>query len=192
MSAPKPLTKGEKRKAEVLRVARAHLIAKGYDAFSMREVATELGTKIGHIQYYFPSRTDLFEALIREEFEDDLESIEEIKRTTKLPKAALEKVTKMLLRNWTTDGARIYALMSFLAMHDAKFGKIKSQIYKQFHTIIEDLICEVRGCEASQETRTDARLVTAVMDGALLQQTPDNPLTNAIIANVLNIAVGET
>jgi len=191
MPAAKTLTKGEKRRAEVLSIARAHLIEKGYDAFSMREVATELGTKIGHIQYYFPSRTDLFEALIREEFANNLEAIEKIKRAAKNPKIALEKVAKTLLRVWTTDGARIYALMSFLAMHDTKFENLKSKVYKQFHTIIEELICDIRECEASLGTRTSARLMTSVMDGALLQQNLDKRLMNAIIANVLNIAVRE-
>ena len=189
MPAPKPQTKGEKRRAEVLKVARTHLIEKGYDAFSMREVAADLGTKIGHIQYYFPSRTDLFEALVREEFETNLESVENIKRVEKHPEIALEQVAETLLKEWTTDGAQIYALMSFLAMHDSTFESLKLKVYEQFHKIIEELICDVRGCEASPDTLTSARLITSVMDGAVLQQNPDKRLQNAIIANVLNIAV---
>ena len=192
MSASKPLTKGEKRRAEVLSVARTHLIEKGYDAFSMREVATELGTKIGHIQYYFPSRTDLFEALIREEFASNLASIEKIKRDAKQPTIALEHMARRLLRDWTSDGAAIYALMSFLAMHDTRFESLKSNVYKQFHSIIEELICDIRGCETSLHTLTTARLITSVMDGALLQHDSDKHLTNAIINNVMNVAVRES
>jgi AcrR family transcriptional regulator len=190
MPSSKPLTKGEKRRAEVLRVARAHLVQNGYDAFSMREVAAEVGTKIGHIQYYFPSRTDLFVALVREEFDHNLNSIQKVMRTANPPKQVLEQVVRALLSDWITDGARVYALMSFLAVHNARFAVLKSDIYAEFHTIIEELICDIRVCPASSQTRTSARLITAVIDGALLQQHPDEQLISAIIANTQRIAEG--
>ena len=59
-------TKGQLRKAKVMSVAGSILINEGVDNLILRKVATVADIKLGHLQYYFPTRDDLLEALIYE------------------------------------------------------------------------------------------------------------------------------
>ncbi len=50
----------------ILHAARAHFLATGVDAASLRAIAKSAGTNIGMIYYYFPSKDDLFLAVVEE------------------------------------------------------------------------------------------------------------------------------
>jgi AcrR family transcriptional regulator len=50
--------------ARVVEAARARFLTDGVDGASLREIAREAGTNLGMIVYYFPSKDDLFLAVI--------------------------------------------------------------------------------------------------------------------------------
>ncbi|HBM87140.1 MAG TPA: hypothetical protein DD437_01220, partial [Rhodobiaceae bacterium] len=53
------LTKGQKRRAEIISLGRNLLIEEGYDAFVLRTIAAQAEITLGNLQYYFPVREDL-------------------------------------------------------------------------------------------------------------------------------------
>ena len=61
-------SKGEHRRADILAVARRVLVGGGYDRFVLRESAGRVGVMLGNLQYYYATRDDLLEAVIRAEF----------------------------------------------------------------------------------------------------------------------------
>ncbi|QNE21041.1 TetR/AcrR family transcriptional regulator [Kribbella qitaiheensis] len=68
-------SRGEGRREAVLRVARDVLVKEGYDQFVLRRVAAAAEMKLGNLQYYFATRDDLLEAVIRAQFEPDLTAL---------------------------------------------------------------------------------------------------------------------
>ena len=188
MPTKMPQTKGEKRKADVLRVARVHLIERGYDAFSMREVAAELETKIGHIQYYFPTKHDLFEALVRDEFRANLEAIDAIVARSGPSSSTLEEVARKLVALWVTEGARVYAVMPFLALHNDRFVALNGEVYAQFRVVIGQLLLAALPKLSAAKAHMKARLITALMDGALLQLDGSKAFIDEIVRATLLIA----
>jgi AcrR family transcriptional regulator len=48
----------------IVKAARARFLAEGVDGASLREIARDAGTNIGMIVYYFPTKNDLFLAVI--------------------------------------------------------------------------------------------------------------------------------
>ncbi|MBV9948656.1 MAG: TetR/AcrR family transcriptional regulator, partial [Myxococcales bacterium] len=50
----------------IVEAARARFLAEGVDGASLREIAREAGTSIGMIVYYFPTKDDLFLAVVEE------------------------------------------------------------------------------------------------------------------------------
>jgi AcrR family transcriptional regulator len=50
----------------IVEAARARFLAEGVDGVSLREIARDAGTNIGMIAYYFPSKDDLFLAVVEE------------------------------------------------------------------------------------------------------------------------------
>lgn len=58
------------RKNQILRAARAVFIEQGYLAARMEDVAKRAGLSKGAVYFYFPSKRDLFMALVQEEHEN--------------------------------------------------------------------------------------------------------------------------
>lgn len=188
MTDTQPMTKGEQRRADVLQIARSHLITRGYEAFSMREVAADLGTKLGHIQYYFPTRDDLLEALVREEFRMNLAAIEAVTHGVEPTISALEASVRKLVALWTSGGARVYVVMPFLAMHNERFRALNAEINSQFYDVIAQLLRAMAPETPERDLKTRARLITAVMDGGLLHTDGSTDLAEDIVFTVLQIA----
>ena len=69
------MTRGEVSRARILATAREILADSGLERFAMREIAKRADMGLGNLQYYFPTRDDLLEAVIEVEFEYNLETM---------------------------------------------------------------------------------------------------------------------
>src|SRR6187549_1140446 len=72
----KHLSEAERR-AQILRSARSVFIEKGYLAARVDDVARRAGLSKGAVYFYFPSKRDLFLALVREEHENTYSFIDQ-------------------------------------------------------------------------------------------------------------------
>ena len=71
MDNKKPsLKKGEQRRISILSNAMEILIVDGYSKLSMRGVAKKVGISLGNLQYYFPNRQTLLQALLENYIEE--------------------------------------------------------------------------------------------------------------------------
>jgi AcrR family transcriptional regulator len=61
----------------ILHAARKRFLDDGVDAASLRHIARDAGTSIGMIYYYFPTKDDLFLAVIEEVYEKLLADLEQ-------------------------------------------------------------------------------------------------------------------
>jgi AcrR family transcriptional regulator len=59
----------------IVRAARARFLAEGVDGASLRTIASDAGTNVGMVFYYFPNKDDLFLAVIEEVYARLLEDI---------------------------------------------------------------------------------------------------------------------
>ena len=60
---PRPRSNIDKR---VVRAARQRFLTRGVDGASLRDIARGAGTSIGMVYYYFPTKDDLFDAVVDE------------------------------------------------------------------------------------------------------------------------------
>ncbi len=77
-AAPPPGTaiypKGKQKRQAILTTAAKVLAYDGYSAFTMRNIASTMGITLRNIQYYFPTKRDLFRAVVEQMTELELES----------------------------------------------------------------------------------------------------------------------
>jgi AcrR family transcriptional regulator len=179
--------KGELRRAEILAAARQLLVEDGYDGFVMREVAARVGVMLGNLQYYYASRDDLLEAVIRAEFEQNQAEIAAITAAGRSPQKKLETVTRHLIDVWAREGGRVYVVMSLLALHQERFRALHREIYAAFYEGLLPVLREIRPAVNRAELLSRARLITTLIDGALVQ-VPDRTFLARAIAAVLRIA----
>src|SRR5690606_11724169 len=65
----------------IIAAARARFLAEGVDGASLRAIASDAGTNIGMVYYYFPTKDDLFFAVIEEVYAALLEDLTRVTTT---------------------------------------------------------------------------------------------------------------
>jgi AcrR family transcriptional regulator len=159
--------RGQARRDVVLAIAREVLVEEGFDQFVLRRVAAKAEMKLGNLQYYFATRDDLLEAVIRAEFDRDLEAL---RQATAVESAdGLRAAARALVRNWTTGAGNVFTTMSLLAYHHGRFRALNSEIYATFNRELGVLVRQVSPDVRDAEVLARARLITSVLDGVALQ-----------------------
>ena len=67
-------SKGRKRVQEIITTATRVLAFEGYSAFTMRNIAAKMGISLRNLQYYFQTKSDLFQAVVEQMLRSELAS----------------------------------------------------------------------------------------------------------------------
>jgi AcrR family transcriptional regulator len=169
---PARRARGEARRADIVAVARATLVEQGLDQFVLRNIAAAVGIELGNLQYYFPTRADLLEAVMRAELEHDLAAVRAARR--RLDDSAADdryaQLVTALIRNWTVaGGGNVCAALWQLSHHDQRFRRLSAEIYEAFYAEIRAMIRTADAASTDDDLATRARLMTAILDGVAMQ-----------------------
>jgi AcrR family transcriptional regulator len=181
--------KGARRRGAILAAARAVLVDDGYDAFALRPIAARVGVTLGNLQYYFATRDDLLEAVVRAEFARNQAEVAALSAGPGTPAERLAVIARHLIAVWAREGGRVYAVMSLTALHQPRFRALHAEIYAAFYEALLPVLRAVRPRARRPELLRVARLVTTVIDGALVQ-VPGRGFVDDAVRAVLRLATG--
>ena len=92
--------RGRNAVARILASAIEIFSAEGYGGLSMRKVATSAGLALSNLQHYFPTREDLFAAIITETIGEYSRNYDNIRTDASLtPAERLEKLVRLLIED---------------------------------------------------------------------------------------------
>ncbi len=182
--------KGDRRRGEILGAARAILVEQGYDRFVMREVAARVGVTLGNLQYYFATRDDLLEAVVREEFARNRSEVSALAAKHDDPARRLAAVARHLIDVWAHGGGRVYAVMSLLALHNERFRDLHREIYERFYADLVPVLRELQPGRKRASLLRLARIITTMIDGALVQ-LPSRTFAAEAVEAILRLAAPE-
>ncbi len=80
---------------ELLELAETLVRTRGYNGFSYRDLAEQIGIKTASIRYHFPTKGDLGEALIENEREVFATNLAQLDATEKDPQRRLERFVQL-------------------------------------------------------------------------------------------------
>jgi AcrR family transcriptional regulator len=155
----------------VLELARTVLVEEGLERFVLRDIAARCGMRVGNLQYYFATREDLLEEVIRAEFDRDLAVVRGIVGDADERPAAerLPSIAAGLLDNWCSGGSSVFTALSLLAFHHERFAQLAGHIYATLYAEIGVLLRSIDHSATDSEIATRATLITAVLDGVAMQ-----------------------
>lgn len=183
--------RGTDRRAVAVAVARQVLVADGFEAFVMRRIADLAGMRLGNLQYYFATRDDLLEAVLRAEAERDLDALRAGSGDTVDPATHLTDALGVLLHEWGSEGGSVYAPMTLLAVHDERFATICREIYAAFYAELATVVRRVDPTATAAQARSRAIVITALVDGAAVQQTVVGAAARRrLLADLGRLAIG--
>lgn len=181
--------KGAARRDEILAAARAVLVDEGLDRFVLREIAARVGILLGNLQYYYATRDDLLEAVVRTELAHNTAEVATLAGGRGGPARRLAAIARHLIEVWSHAGGRVYAAMSLLALHHPRFRVLHREIYLAFYESLLPVLAEIRPSAGRAELLKVARLVTTLIDGALVQ-VPGRGFVADAVAAAVRIARG--
>ncbi|MCZ7462326.1 TetR/AcrR family transcriptional regulator [Streptomyces sp. WMMC940] len=194
-------SKGHQRRTALLDAARRILFTSGGAELTMRAVADAAGVRLGHLQYYFPSRSDLLAALLERILADSLERIAALAPTTEGdgdadgtggrccradPGPALESI---LADHDDPDLVRLFTEVWAMAAHDAQAAEAVTAFYAAYAAQLAAFIREHAPQTGPEDARSRAEVFVMLMEGAALFRSgiagrPAAP-TEALLRQVL-------
>lgn len=135
--------KNTKRIVSILKAADNILIYNGYHNFTMRKVATKANVSVGNLQYYFPSKESLLEALLDNVIQDYLKTFEKIINQN-TPSEQFIQIIKKIVKDLQTKRATIFfpELWS-MANHKKHFSKCMDIMYEKYRSVLAKIISDI-------------------------------------------------
>ena len=162
--------RGAQRVDEILDAATVVLVQSGYGDFTMRRIADQAGMKLGNLQYYFPTKSDLLQALLEGEFDRyTLERQKLVGESNATPKSLLNKLLDYILRD--QENARccsIFWELWALSTHDTGAAKVMDKFYQAYCAEIATLFREVNPNLGKRAAERRAALAVSMLEGLSL------------------------
>ncbi|WP_081063293.1 TetR/AcrR family transcriptional regulator [Burkholderia stagnalis] len=165
---PRTLTeRGRQTVARILASAIDIFVKEGYGGLSMRKVATSAGLALSNLQHYFPSREDLFAAIITETIATYSRSYDGIRTDATLsPEARLEKVVRLLIEDGKLPRTQSLFVNIQALAHTHEFARKSVEDAYQFQRrVIGAFVSDVNPDLTPLELSRRAALITCQIEG---------------------------
>jgi TetR/AcrR family transcriptional regulator len=176
---PEPSPKNGKRRLtergrhaveRILKCATDIFVAEGYGEMSMRRVASSAGIALSNLQHYFPSREELFAAIMRQTSAEYSETYDSIRNDYSLtPEKRLENVVRILIEADKQPRTQsLFINMWALAQSHDFARQIMDEAYVFQRKMIRGFLEAVNPDLPPLELSCRAALITCQIEGLLL------------------------
>ncbi len=182
---------------EIVHEALVLFSEEGYAGFSVRALARRIGMSLGHLQYYFARKEQLFEALVQH----IIESYEPPEIVThfgdRTPEERLEGFVQVLVEDLKDPmtNAIFFELWS-IGQRDRFAMKMVDQFYDRYISNFSDLIAAVNPALNSKRCRTRAALAATQVEGLMILLAKGRPrhtylvgIERECVAQILHLAM---
>ena len=179
---PRPSRKGQQRRQDILNTARTILVDEGWEAFSMREVATRLGIRHGHLQYSFPTRHDFLAALYDDEVSAYMAGMSTAVQRARTRESAVEGLLDSGIETARRPETRLWRIAAALAHRDSEMNDILAQDNQRYRDGLIAAFGEIAPELSRQRRAVLARFIQVLVDGLSLQLLTDDPTSTEVKA----------
>lgn len=176
--------KGQKQRSAIIDISKHVIVNEGVESLVMRQIAAKAEMELGNLQYYFPTRDDLLEAIVRDVFEKDTSTISNPEFDHDI-----EKTISELVDLWTGHGI-VYGLIFATTYRSPRFTQLRALVFETFFNYLSTLIQEKNPGLSGSERLRRAKLITALLDGTSAQsQSASKREIAKLKADVVELAV---
>ncbi|MEU5401885.1 TetR/AcrR family transcriptional regulator [Streptomyces sp. NPDC005963] len=167
---PAGTEKGALKREALLDAAESVLFTAGYAELSMRAVATAAQVRLGHLQYYFPTRADLVGAVLARVLSRSLDRLQPLldPDTTVQPPDTAAMVRTLLAEQEDPRLVRLFTELWALAAHDDTVASAVRGFYRDYQDQVSAFVRRHRSDLSDRDCRSRAAVFTMLMEGASL------------------------
>ncbi|MFD8894037.1 TetR/AcrR family transcriptional regulator [Streptomyces sp. NPDC059566] len=166
-----PTSKGRQRRTALLDAAERVLTGSGGSELTLRAVAEEAGVRLGHLQYYFPARSDLLSALLDRILASSLERVTALTALTDVHTHGTDREALLDAVLSDHDDPRLVMLFTevwALAAHDEEAAAAVRAFYDQYVTHVAVFVREHAPGVSEAEAHHRAEVFVMLMEGSAL------------------------
>lgn len=159
--------RGQEGLEQILYAALSVLIEEGYQALTMRRIASECGLRPGNISYYFKSKDDLVRALL----DAIMSSYENAFRVAmdeagSDPENRMKVLIQLILEDITTKKTtHVFPELWALSNHDPFVKERLYDLYARQYGYFEELIGQLNPTLPHEDRRELAAYISAALEG---------------------------
>lgn len=179
--------KGKDSVERILQAATDLLMDQGYHNFSLRKVADAAGIRLGNLQYYFPTKGSLVQALLDRVLHGYMEYFQQLRRQGS-PREQFTAIIGEILNDLTTrETTLFFPELWSLSNHEPGITRPMDAMYAQYRGIISEVIAELNPGLSPAQVQRLALFITCSMEGHTLFIGHDKPWTGET-ANIIAMA----
>ncbi|MFK7958445.1 MAG: TetR/AcrR family transcriptional regulator [Lysobacterales bacterium] len=161
---------GRNTAQRILDSARQLLAQKGHSQFSMRNVADGANLRLANVQYYFPKRQQLVEAIMADTGQRYTRAYERLIANCDDPEERLRRVLRYQIDDAFEPETRRFfiQLWALLNTIDDGSGKLLSELYAYDLDPLMDAVKAINPQLPSREIRRRATLLAGLIEGMMV------------------------
>ncbi len=162
--------KGRRKAEHILDQATQVLTRHGYSNFSLRRVARAAGVTLGNLQYYYPTKSDLVEGMLRYVIAGYVEEFNRLTAEVEgRPQEQLAAVLRHVIRDLKNPRTTVlFPELWSMANQEPAVQQYVEDMYETYRRIVADLIPRIN----PQLTPRQVRLLTIFITSSLEGHTP--------------------
>lgn len=168
---------GEDRIKSILKAAESILIESGYHNFSLRKVADKDGISVGNLNYYFPSKESLINALLDGVIVEYLEVFEEWRKIG-TPEEQLRRIVTYVFTDLQSKRTTIlFPELWSLANHEKGVTKQVDAMYGRYREVLASVIQEINPKLSAKQAMRLSVFFSSSMEGHTIFSGHKKPWT---------------
>jgi AcrR family transcriptional regulator len=167
--------KGDERRQQILDKAKQMLLANGSSEFVLRDVAEQLGITHGNLQYYFPTKHDLFVAIFDQEVAKYTDSMREAIAATSTKRGRLAAIIDSGLMVLRSPETALWRMIVSMADHSPEMAAILKKENDLYETVVVKELKQIAPKLSMRRRRHIAKIIRAILDGLGIQFGQEDP-----------------
>lgn len=180
-------TKGQRRRQQILDVAKKALIEKGPANLVLRDVAEQIGITHGNLQYYFPTKNDLMVAIFDQEVAKYTDSMQHAASVTSTKRGRLDAIIDSAIAELKTPETSLWRIMMAHADHNHEMSKLLKKENDLYQQVLTEELKLISPNLPNQRLAHIAKIIHALMDGLGVQfayEDADSPEMRGLISEI--------
>jgi AcrR family transcriptional regulator len=169
-------TKGNLRREALLEAAERVLVTSGNASATMRNFAAAANVRIGHLQHYFPTRSDLMQAVLERVL---LRSLTWMRESTGIDLAGgndapitreetARIVSSLMQQQRDPNTVRLYIEIWAMAASDSDIAAVLRDFYRQYAQLVRLIVKRAQPEMETAAQQARANSIVAILEGAAI------------------------
>lgn len=157
----------EVRREQILDAARRCFIEKGYFPTRVEDIARTAGLSKGGIYFHFEGKRQIFEALVRAEYEHSRDFLQQVSRDPGSYRDMFENLARYYLDYFRErpDYPRFFMVMGEMAGRDESVREMLAKLQSEYTRVIAEIV--KRGIDAGALKPVDPEATATLLKGII-------------------------